>query len=202
MIEGEAINLTNTRLSCSTGGDSVTRSDPDSTDYVDSWGEALDEVDSGEDTPSGEDDTEQTDTGSDSSASSESPSDHHQGRRELSEALTSRMLREQRVRRRSRQNLAIHAIQAMTNNLQSRAVCGWTYRNNHDMKRIPVDLPEAVCDSLTVAGTRNRCEQVYYNVPIRTLEVSPRGVVSWPAKWLALKVGCTLATTGTVPYSS
>lgn len=179
------------------GGSSVTRPDADSLDYIDSWGEALGDEDIDEESPS-EDYDEQAANDADSSASSESPSKR---RREQNEALTSRMLREQRRKRRSRQHLAISALKAMTNNLQSRAVCGWTYQNNHDMSRIPVDLPEAICDYLTVPGTRNRCEQVVYNVPIRKLKESPNGIVSWSAKWLALKVGCTLATAGTVPYS-
>lgn len=187
-------------MSCRTAATPVIRPDLEALNYEDSWENLLEGEDADEENPI-DDYMEDITSEVDNSASSESSGDHSQRRRELNEALTSRMLREQRRRRKSRQHLAIYAIQALTNNLQSRAVCGWTYRNNHDMKRIPADLPEAVCDSLTVAGTRNRCEQVYYNVPVRKLVVSSEGVVSWSANFLALKVGCTLATAGGVPYS-
>lgn len=137
-------------------------------------------------------------------AHSSAPSDRyrHQRPRLAPNALQGEViLREQRKRSRVRRHLSISTITHLTNNLQVRSVCSWRYQVNHDITRIPVDLPEALCSNTLVHGSRNRCEQVFYNVPIRRLDTSGTGEAVWTDRWEPMKVGCTLAAPASTPYT-
>lgn len=144
-------------------------------------------------------------TNYDDGASPSETNDKQKHRRRHSDAvdpaLANRFLREQRKRRRVRRHVAIFTIESLMNNLQTRSVCSWKYQINHDITRTPVELPEAVCLNTAVAGSRNRCEQVFYNVPVRNLEISDSGETVWVDKRIPVKVGCTFAIPASVPYT-
>lgn len=91
-------------------------------------------------------------------------------------------------------NQAISTLQTMTNNLQSRSVCPWTYSYNVDPLRQPSSLIQATCKQVIVPGTSAQCEHVYYPVPVKQ-NVSGTIVDTW----YTLKVGCVLANPFSVP---
>lgn len=88
----------------------------------------------------------------------------------------------------------ITRLQDSTGNIQRRSVCPWTYSIETDMNRQPADIVVARCIQSQISGTRNVCEHVYYNIPIKVKQASSSGVVTWTDGWVKKPVGCTLAS--------
>jgi len=100
---------------------------------------------------------------------------------------------QQQHQQQTRDSLAVSLLRYAMNNMQSRSVCNWTYVNNQDVNRIPVDLPEAVCWSNTLRDSANVCQPVMYYVPVKRQITYQSGDVVWSDVIEAIDVGCVLA---------
>jgi len=96
-----------------------------------------------------------------------------------------------RSRRWTSASSTVENLRSTTKDLQSRSACPWTYSHNNDPTRRPRSLIQAECIFTTVPGTTMQCEHVYSFIPVK---VSDSNTGEMRAKWLKLKVGCTLAT--------